>query len=288
MNCTMLNNLPWHVCSADEEFTRNGDPYSVVQLSRIDACINAYVWPNSKVEADALKIGQVVHARLWAKPVHGGIYYSAAGLVQAELSGAQWLEVLPRALCPDVHALDSMVRLIRNLPYEPLVTFAGNVLAGSFGPAFITNPASFSYHHDYRGGLLSHCMDTVARFRAMAPGFTHEELAVGTIAALFHDVGKGRTLSPTGRHTPLGDVVSHEALTLEVCAHALAQLDREWPWASRTLRHIWAWRTGPGANWKDQPDLAIAVAAADRLSSRLDTRVVTPKATPLEVSHEIH
>lgn len=137
---------------------------------------------------------------------------------------------------------------------------------------FVTVPASYSFHHACASGLLTHSVDCARRFRLASDGFTDDEVAVGTVASLLHDVGKARTLDSRGRNTPLGRMVSHEALTLEVCAHALGELEGQWAWAAHSLRNVWMWRVGPNVDWRKQPSLAIAVQAADRLSSELNKR----------------
>lgn len=266
----------WRVCGTQDRVSRIGQDYQVVRLSRARAQIEVHVWPNSVIEPGALQVGGVVNADLRWRALDEKVWYSATRLAVAGDGVGGWLELLPRGLCADTESLDRLLGLFEwELP-DSLVRFADKVLSGEVGAGFVTVPACFNYHHGRPSGLLTHSVDCARRFQQMAEGLPVDELAVGTIAALFHDIGKVRTLDSDGRKTALGKTVNHEALTLEMCAEALGALDADWPWAADMLRTIWTWRQTPKPDWSNQPHLALLVSTADRLSCVLDR--LRPKA----------
>lgn len=272
MEISALNNLLWRVCRVTMHTSRFGDQYRVVTLSRTDQFMDVYIWPNARVDETALVVGGVVQATFQARMLGDRQYLSVQQLSAGAVSPGQWLELLPRALCHDWAALDVLRAVVDDLPYAALRQFVDLVLARDIGAAFVTNPASFSFHHSEPSGLLSHSLDVVHRFRGLAIGFSEEQVAVGTVAALLHDVGKAKTLDINGRKTSFGEAANHEAYTLELCAEAFRHLDFSWPWAAQALRRNWAWRVGGGVNWKDQPLIAIVIAAADRVSAEFSNQ----------------
>jgi hypothetical protein len=131
------------------------------------------------------------------------------------------------------------------------------------------NPASRTFHHTERGGLLRHSME-VARRVSQKPGLCQEEQDISFLAAFLHDIGKSLTLNRAGFHTPTGALVRHESLTLEICARALRNLAAVSRRLADELRHIWtaAYRGQYGI--APMTDLVDAIREADRLSARSD------------------
>ncbi|MEQ1766100.1 MAG: HD domain-containing protein, partial [Methylotenera sp.] len=133
--------------------------------------------------------------------------------------------------------------------------------------AFLQVPASIKYHHNEMGGLLAHSVEA-AETTANQTYASSDERDITVVAALLHDIGKVRTLGNNMATTLLGKMVSHDAMTLEVCAVALRKLDHTWPDAANTLRHIWTCAS-PGARYGFTPicTLANMVRFADKLSA---------------------
>ena len=261
----------WRVCRVDSRTTRYGDPYRVITLSTAYEQLDAYLWPAVDVDPDSLAKASVVKAALEPRELGGRRFHALLDMERVNPQGVRGIAMLPRAACADCASLEAMLEILLDLP-PCLTDFVAQVMTGDLGMQFVTVPASYSFHHACASGLLTHSVDCAQRFRLASDGFNDDEVAVGTVAALLHDVGKARTLDSRGRNTALGRMVSHEALTLEVCAHALSELEGQWAWAAYSLRNVWMWRVGPNVDWRKQPSLAIAVQAADRLSSELNKR----------------
>jgi len=141
------------------------------------------------------------------------------------------------------------------------------------------NPASRTFHHTERGGLLRHAMET-AQIASGTPDLCDEEREIAFLGAFLHDIGKSLTLNRAGFHTPTGALVRHESLTLEICARALRKLAAVSRRLADELRHIWtaAYRGQYGIAPKTY--LVNIIRQADRLSARSDKLASTMGTVP--------
>jgi 3'-5' exoribonuclease len=131
---------------------------------------------------------------------------------------------------------------------------------------FIEVPASINHHHAVKGGLLMHSVEAAL----VANQFKYKnsnERDIVIVATLLHDIGKIKSYTTHCRTSNLGKLVSHDQLTLEVCAGALKILDQDWPDGANTLRHIWTCAT-PASRYGFQAStpLASIVKFADKFS----------------------
>jgi len=131
---------------------------------------------------------------------------------------------------------------------------------------FIQVPASLRYHHNFQGGLLVHSLECATIIQELSI-FSQQDREIGIAAALLHDLGKIKTIGINCSRPELGKAIDHEAITLELCASTLAQLDREHPQLGIDLRHILTCRSIK--RWGHEPKFPIAHALqpADRISS---------------------
>ncbi len=90
------------------------------------------------------------------------------------------------------------------------------------------------------------------------------------IGGLFHDIGKVKTLTDNNQLTFLGSMIEHDALTLEVCAQPLSELEIHNPMYAGILRHCWTCAS-PNARYGFKPQYRIAtyIQEADNMSSKL-------------------
>lgn len=132
---------------------------------------------------------------------------------------------------------------------------------------FIEVPASINHHHSFKGGLLTHSVEA-ALISNQFKYKNSNERDIAIVATLLHDIGKIKSYRTLCRTSNLGKLVSHDHLTLEVCAGALKILDKDWPDAANTLRHIWTCAS-PGSRYGFQPStpLASIVKFADKFSA---------------------
>lgn len=164
---------------------------------------------------------------------------------------------LPKALCADSKNLDRLNNIRQSIKSPALGKFLDTVFSDEeVSLAFLQVPASRNHHHNHAGGLLAHSVE-VAEIVANETFYGNYEREIAIIAALLHDIGKVKTFNTNGTYTKLGKMVSHDHLTLEVCSTALRELDKTWPDASYTMRHVWTCAS-PGARYGFQPICLIA------------------------------
>lgn len=97
-------------------------------------------------------------------------------------------------------------------------------------------PASLAHHHNYAGGLVEHSIE-VAESILENDSLSDAERQIGLVAALVHDIGKTRTMTPDLNRTSLGYFVDHDDLTLEICAYAMHELEKGSEIEAVQLRH---------------------------------------------------
>lgn len=171
-------------------------------------------------------------------------------------------------VCPLQGGIAALQALVARLTILPLQQFVVDVLSDiETATAFLSRPASFSFHHSEPGGLLRHSLD-VANIVWSLPGLSEVDREIALVGALFHDLGKIRTYAEGRSMTTVGRLVGHDQLTLEICASALKNLDRRWAEGSAILRHVWTCAS-PGARYgmASKSVAADAVRFADGFSA---------------------
>lgn len=170
----------------------------------------------------------------------------------------------------------------------PLRRFLFNVfLNKDITKAFTTVNASINHHHAWKGGLLVHSVESALMAHQLAKTWmTPVEAEITVVAALLHDIGKTRTFQDNGHWSELGHYVSHDALSLEILAPYLAELDKQWRTGANLLRHILGWdrkqKTFPAF-----PGTHL-LKMCDQFSTALELRETTFKGKPHWHQHARH
>lgn len=249
---------------------RNGSKYSAMTLEDATGSIRAYAWSEMATlnlkAFDCARLAGTIRALNDAWIVN----ILHAEPFQGELENP--IQLIPRSVCPLPALLDRLDELLKALSHEPLRRFVNAVFSDdAITFPFVAAPASKRHHHCNFGGLLEHsleCAGMVSRFVE----FPKAELDLALIGALFHDVGKIRTLKSTGKLSHIGYVCSHDALTLEVLAPHLSYLDSICPDAAIALRYLWTWRNQRYQRQFPLLTIAETIAASDRISSGLNVQ----------------
>jgi len=258
----------------------NGTPFVALSLEDLSGIIKAYAW------LDRYQGDQRItdFDRIWVK---GRLRFMDGEWRTDLLEGHIVQEVtenpvqlLPKRLCKIPDALQSLHDSIEKLTNEPLRRFVFNALStDDIALPFIAVPASMRHHHSYRGGLLEHTLECMQMVRSLTePGGDMQEL--GIVAALFHDIGKIKIYTEWGRRTRAGYVLHHDALTVELLAPFLSQLDRDWHDGAISLRYLWSWRQAAKFSSRPLMTLADAVTLADRMSCTKNAELLAFKGQP--------
>ena len=170
----------------------------------------------------------------------------------------------------------------------PLRQFLFNVfLNKEIAKAFVTVNASINHHHAWKGGLLVHSVESALMVSQLARTWMSPVEAETTIVStLLHDIGKTRTFQDIGHWSELGHYVSHDALSLEILAPYLAELEKQWRTGAHLVRHILGWDRKqkifpafPGTQ---------LMKMCDQFSTALELRETTFKGKPHWHHHASH
>jgi len=186
-----------------------------------------------------------------------------------------------------IQYIDRLFNLINQLN-TPLRQFLFNVfLNEEIAKAFTTVNASINHHHAWKGGLLVHSVESALMANQLAKTWmTPVEAEVTVVAALLHDIGKTRTFQENGHWSELGHYVSHDALSLEILAPYLAELEKQWRTGANLLRHILGW----DRKQKSFPAFpgTHLLKMCDQFSTALELRESTFKGKPHWHQHARH
>lgn len=146
-------------------------------------------------------------------------------------------------------------------------------------------PASLNYHHNYLGGLIQHSIE-VAEAVLYDESLSDSEKQIGIVAALVHDIGKTKTVTPDLNRTSLGYFVDHDNLSLEICANAMRELEKHNEADAIQHRHALTCNTsGASSGYKAKTRLAVALKLYDRDSSN---RYEKPNSMRLLLNKQIN
>jgi len=245
-------------------------PYWIVNICDAVGTLSVYLF-NEPENLQHLHHGAFVNVSLQKCYKGKQCYFELTNLTLrsiTEVSDTVTLQTLPFLQCPKAETLLKLQKIINNIETNTLRHFILDVLRPyQTCSLFFQVPASLNHHHNYTGGLLDHSIECALIVKSL-PNFSILENDIGVVCALLHDIGKIKTLDARMRRKPLGSLVDHSCLTLEICAMALNQLDTVNNEIAEMIRHIWTCAS-PGSRYgyKAQSAIAHAVQLADRLSA---------------------
>jgi hypothetical protein len=255
-----------------------GNPYTVLQLADASGSIRVYCWPESGLLSELPdQPEKVVEVTMYVRVFNDEVVADLRGI---RLPGPDKVTnaalLLDRAACPPVAvpALVSLATFVHRLEPEALRGFVNRVLLDErVDHQLLRCKASQRHHHRYRGGLLVHSVQVmdVAQAMAIAGGLTPLETAITQVTALFHDLGKLRSVGPgTTRPVPQ-HLVRHETQTLRLLAPHLDWLRARAPEIASGIEYSLDYLSQPAAH-RGQARFVGAelVASADRMSAALD------------------
>ncbi|QCU91001.1 TraI domain-containing protein [Thiomicrorhabdus sediminis] len=169
--------------------------------------------------------------------------------------------------CYDFGSLYQLFDLIESLQVIPLRMFAREVLMDtSLMTTFVSIPASKRHHHSFPGGLLMHSLECAFMTKQTVEALldiSTKEKEVAVVAALFHDIGKVKTLGLI-QHTSAGRLIDHEQFTLMMLAEPLNTLQEYWQSGAEALQYLLTWKESQGMC---RYVTGNAIKMADRLST---------------------
>jgi putative nucleotidyltransferase with HDIG domain len=221
----------------------DGTTFVRARLTHSRGCWTGFFPAPTEVAAARIAPGQAIglDARyLKHKFAQGGLRIERWEPLSLPAEQALGIDLLPSALCPYPFLVEMLAEMIDRLRIPALRDFLTRVLCDpKLRDGFLTAPASAAAHHNRPGGLIQHSMQ-VARLVASMAALSDKERELGVAAALVHDIGKLRIYGHADNHSHLGAMLHHDALTLEMLANPLLELERRWPDGALALRHLLA------------------------------------------------
>lgn len=182
--------------------------------------------------------------------------------------------------CYDFDSLYQLFELVESLRVIPMRMFTRQVLMDmSLMTAFVSIPASKRHHHSFPGGLLMHSLESALMTKQTVESLidvSMKEKEVAVVAALFHDLGKVKTIGST-QHTSTGRLIDHEQFTLMLLSEPLNILGEFWEQGAETLQYLLTWKESQGVCRYVSGN---AIKMADRLSTSASLRSMAFKDKP--------
>lgn len=268
----------YRLVSFEELEDSRGRAFAKVGLEDHSDTLDAYTWKKPLTGLRTVPIGQRIEARLAVHRWRGQLMPRLLKAATAPTETSSILRTLPSGSLPMPSLATQLEHLICGCELPALQDFLERVFSqASVVRAFLTLPASRSHHHSWPGGLAEHSLEVARIVQASSFLDVMEERALGITAGLLHDIGKIRTFAPGARKSPLGRVIAHESMTLEMLAPALASLDRLWPDGAIALRYLLTSKSRPEGTRPLLP-IALLLDQADRYSAAASARRIASAA----------
>jgi len=272
VNIAQLSHTPlqfedvYRICNYQQRTARAGKNYLRITLEDATGTMIAYAWHQPTNQS---VITNSTHMHISGKSrFYNGLY--VADIITAKQvmpTPEQNISTLPYSRCPEPEALTDFTKMILCIEHDGLRRLLTETFClEHIAIPFMQVPASLRYHHNYSGGLLVHSIECATIIRELSI-FSQQDRELGITAALLHDLGKIKTIGIDFSRPELGKAIDHEAITLELCASALAGLDMEYPDLGIDLRHVLTCRSIKRWGHEAKLPIAHALQLADRLSS---------------------
>lgn len=258
--------------------TRNGKPYDNLILQDKTGTLDGKVWdPNSQGIAEYEEMDFIeVYGEITS--YNGNLQMNIRQIRKAEESEyapADYMPVSEKSVDGMYEMLLSYVRQIEN-PYLKKAVEYYFVDDPEFIKRFQAHSAAKSVHHGFSGGLLEHTLSVVKMCEYFVNAYTIFNKDLLYAAALFHDIGKTKELSPfpENDYTDDGQLLGHIVIGVEMADEAIRSVEGFPPKLASELKHCIIAHHGEleyGSPKKPALAEALALNHADCADARFQT-----------------
>ena len=257
--------------------TKNGKSYENVTLQDKTGTVNAKVWdPDSPGIADfeagdyVWIVGEVV------------IFNNANQVNIRQARKASDGEYKPSDYVPcSERDIDEMYKELKELIGTVRASYMKRLLSAFFDDAdfkkrFCFHSAAKSVHHGFVGGLLEHTLSVASMCAFYADHYTYLDRDLLITAAILHDIGKLRELSPypDNDYTDEGQLLGHIMIGAQMISEEIEKIE-DFPKVKRDeLIHCILSHHGElefGSPKKPALAEAIALSFADNTDAKMET-----------------
>jgi putative nucleotidyltransferase with HDIG domain len=257
----------FRVSSLEYRRAQDGREYISLILEDFSGSIEGQVWLDSfQQRTEIFSAAEKIEITGIVRIINDCAIIEIDSAIRAEHLYIKPLDLIPHSAVIDKNIYTQLQSIRNSLILEPLQRFIDSVFAEDKNLfPFCRVGASLRHHHAQPGGLLQHSVEC-ALIVAEMTSFSTQERELGMVAALFHDLGKIRTMECGPEATKNRMLLNHDILALEILAPHLCQLDNDWPDGALALRYLLTW--GKMHYQSSIPAMAVAeaVRCADRIS----------------------
>lgn len=258
--------------------TRNGKPYDNLILQDKTGTLDGKVWdPNSQGIAEYEEMDFIeVYGEITS--YNGNLQMNIRQIRKAEegeYTPADYMPVSEKSVDGMYEMLLSYVKQIEN-PYLRKAVEYYFVDDPKFIKQFQAHSAAKSVHHGFSGGLLEHTLSVVKMCEYFVNAYTIFNKDLLYAAALFHDIGKTKELSPfpENDYTDDGQLLGHIVIGVEMADEAIRSVEGFPPKLASELKHCIIAHHGEleyGSPKKPALAEALALNHADCADARFQT-----------------
>ena len=269
--------------------TKNGKTYYNVSLQDKTGSIDGKIWDVTSSAINEFEAGDYVDITGDVSVFAGSLQVSIRRLRKAEPGQYSESDYMPVSR----YSIDSM--------YEGLMKYASSVENEylrqlinmffvedqEFIQKFKYSSAAKSIHHSFIGGLLEHTVGVVGLCHVFAKTYTFLNRDLLITAAMFHDIGKTREISPfpANDYTDEGQFLGHIMIGYEMIHEAVRKIDGFPVLLEQQLKHCILSHHGEleyGSPKKPSIAEAVALSMADLTDARMESFREAVEANPMK------
>ncbi|MBQ1312654.1 MAG: HD domain-containing protein [Blautia sp.] len=258
--------------------TRNGKPYENLVIQDRTGTMDAKIWdPNSQGiddfdTLDYIEILGDVNSFAGALQINVKRVRKAS---EGEYDPADYLPVIENSTEEMFRQLTAMIGTIGN-PYLHALLEKLFVEDIEFQKSFLAHSAAKTVHHSFIGGLLEHTLSVARLCDYMAGAYPILKRDLLLTAALLHDVGKIREISPfpLNDYTDEGQLIGHIVIGAQMVSELAARIPDFPVVLKNELLHCILSHHGEleyGSPKKPALAEAVALNLADNADARMET-----------------
>ncbi|MCL2718331.1 MAG: HD domain-containing protein [Lachnospiraceae bacterium] len=221
--------------------TKNGKPYDNIVLQDKTGTLDAKIWePNSAGISD-FDVFDYIEVYGEITSFQGALQVNVKRIRLCGEGEYQATDYLPVSRFDITEMFDELLGFVRRIENKYLNELMTAIFVNDekLAKAFKESSAAKSIHHGFVGGLLEHTLAVVKLCDFYASTYPHLNKDLLISAALCHDIGKVRELSPFPHndYTDDGQFIGHIVIGSEIIGEKVRKIDGFPPVLAAELKH---------------------------------------------------
>ncbi len=258
--------------------TKNGKAYDSLLLQDKTGTIDSKIWDPGSGGIEDFDILDYVDIVADVTNFNGTLQLNVKRVRKASEGEYDPKDYLPMTNKDVKQMYDQLIKLIQSMknPYLKKLCEVYFLENQEFIKVFCNHSAAKNVHHGFVGGLLEHTVSVVKLCDYFCLQYTLLNRDLLLTAAMFHDVGKIKEISPfpTNDYTDEGQLMGHIIIGVEMIQKAIEQIEGFPSRLARELKHCIIAHHGElefGSPKKPALMEAVALNLADNSDAKLQT-----------------